>query len=103
MGRMGKDYSKARKKWSIEPRLFGAWMGLARAYCLTSGDDKLTLKRWGKVLELEHERLERLRRCEEENLSVRENFFHSCGWLKHPASRSCELRWWLCGRAPHGR
>lgn len=62
--KFSEDYAGAREKWGIQPQLCNAWMSLARAYCLTSGDDELTMERWAKVFELEHERL---RRCKEEN------------------------------------
>lgn len=53
------DFTSVRQQLPVTPELCSTWMGLARAHCLTHGEDSLTAERWQAVLQLERERLSR--------------------------------------------
>lgn len=58
--RVSEDFANVRAEFSVPQELCSTWMNLARAHCLTYGDNELTADRWHAVAELERERL---RRC----------------------------------------
>jgi len=53
------DFASVRQTANIPPELCHTWMGLARAYCLTHGEQELSAARWSSVLMMEKERLQR--------------------------------------------
>lgn len=55
------NFAAARQEFKVKPELAHTWMSLARARCLTFGEDELSLQRWGEVMELERARLCRCR------------------------------------------
>lgn len=59
--KFGEDFAAARESRDIKPELAHTWMSLARAFCLTYGDDELTMEKWAQVLQMEGERLQRCR------------------------------------------
>jgi len=59
------DFAKVRQELHIGQELGHTWMSLARAQCLTHGEEELTVERWRAVFDLEKERL---RRCKEEGM-----------------------------------
>jgi len=59
--KFGEDFAAAREQRDIKPELAHTWMSLARAFCLTYGDDELSAEKWSQVLEMENERLQRCR------------------------------------------
>ncbi|CAE8651791.1 unnamed protein product, partial [Polarella glacialis] len=59
------DFARVRQELEVGQELGHVWMSLARAQCLTHGEEELTLERWRSVFELEKERL---RRCKEEGM-----------------------------------
>lgn len=61
----GENFAAARQEFKVTPELAHTWMALARARCLTFGEDELSLQRWREVMELEQARL---LRCREDNL-----------------------------------
>jgi len=63
--KFGEDFAVAREQRDIKPELAHTWMSLARAFCLTHGDDMLSADRWSQVLDMEAERLQR---CRQEKL-----------------------------------
>lgn len=63
--KFAEDFSVVRQQQDIKPDLAHTWMSLARAFCLTCGDNDLSAEKWSQVLELEGERL---RRCRQEKL-----------------------------------
>jgi len=63
--KFGADFAAAREQRDIKPELAHSWMSLARAFCLTHGDDELSAEKWSQVLEME---VERLQRCRQEKL-----------------------------------
>jgi len=52
-------FANVRKAYGVPSDLCHVWMSLARAYCLTYGEDELTPARWQALLALETERLQR--------------------------------------------
>lgn len=52
-------FANVRKAFGVPSDLCHVWMSLARAYCLTYGEDELTPARWQALLALETERLQR--------------------------------------------
>jgi len=58
-------FASARQEFKVKPELAHTWMALARARCLTFGEDELSLQRWREVMELERGRLVR---CREDNM-----------------------------------
>jgi hypothetical protein len=68
--RFSRDFASVRAEMPMLPaELCHSWMALARAYCLTHGEEELTMDRWLTVLGLERERLQR---CRQQNLLVQE-------------------------------
>jgi len=66
--RFSQDFVAAREEMPQLPaELCHSWMALARAHCLTHGEEELTMERWLCVLGLERERLQR---CRQQNLLV---------------------------------
>jgi len=63
MNVFGKNFAEARQEFKVTPELAHTWMALARARCLTFGEDELSMQRWQEVMELERTRL---LRCREE-------------------------------------
>lgn len=63
--KFGEDFAVAREQRDVKPELAHTWMSLARAFCLTHGDDELSAEKWTQVLDLEGERLQR---CRQEKL-----------------------------------
>jgi len=63
--RFSEDFAAVRQELQVRPELCHAWMGLARAHCLTYAEEELTAERWKAVLLLERERL---LRCGQEGL-----------------------------------
>jgi len=61
-GRVSEDFSAVRAALQVPPELCHTWMALARAHCLTHGENELTVERWQVVADMERERL---RRCQE--------------------------------------
>merc|ERR1712072_1389616 len=61
----GEDFAKVRQEFKVKPELAHTWMALARARCLTFGEEELSLQRWREVMELE---TSRLRRCCEDGM-----------------------------------
>jgi hypothetical protein len=61
MHKFGEHFAAARQEFKASPDLAHTWMALARARCLTFGEEELSLHRWGEVMELEHDRLCRCR------------------------------------------
>jgi len=61
MKRFGEDFASARQEFKVNPELAHTWMALARARCLTFGEEELSLARWSEVMELEKTRLLRCR------------------------------------------
>jgi len=58
----GRDFHEVRKEFNAcGDELAHTWMSLARARCLSFGENELTLQRWREVLELERNRLVRCR------------------------------------------
>lgn len=65
MHAFGDDFASARQEFKVQPELAHSWMALARARCLTFGEEELSLQRWKEVMELERRRL---LRCREEGM-----------------------------------
>jgi len=63
--RFSEDFATVRQELQVRPELCHAWMGLARAHCLTFAEEELTAERWAAVLQLERQRL---LRCAQEGL-----------------------------------
>jgi hypothetical protein len=63
--KFSEDFASVREQGDTKPELAHAWMSLARAFCLTHGDDELSAEKWSQVFEME---TERLRRCRQEKL-----------------------------------
>lgn len=61
----GENFASARQEFKVSPELAHTWMALARARCLTFGEEELSLQRWREVMELEQTRL---LRCREDSL-----------------------------------
>jgi hypothetical protein len=61
----GEDFARVRQEFKVKAELAHTWMSLARARCLTYGEDELSLERWQEVMEMEKMRL---LRCREDNL-----------------------------------
>jgi hypothetical protein len=61
----GEDFASARQEFKVKPELSHTWMALARARCLTFGEEELSIQRWKEVMELEKTRLSR---CREDKL-----------------------------------
>jgi len=61
----GENFAAARQEFKVGPQLAHTWMALARARCLTFGEEELSLQRWREVMELERARL---LRCREDSL-----------------------------------
>eukprot|EP00933_Yihiella_yeosuensis_P004310 TRINITY_DN108681_c0_g1_i1.p1 TRINITY_DN108681_c0_g1~~TRINITY_DN108681_c0_g1_i1.p1 ORF type:complete len:657 (+),score=140.75 TRINITY_DN108681_c0_g1_i1:68-2038(+) len=59
----GEDFSRVRQELEVGQELGHVWMSLARAMCLTHGEEELTVDRWRSVFELEKQRLQR---CKQE-------------------------------------
>jgi len=57
--RFSEDFAAIRQTAQIPAELCHTWMGLARAYCLTHGEQELSAARWSSVLTMEKERLQR--------------------------------------------
>jgi hypothetical protein len=57
----GEDFAAVRQNFKVKADLANAWMCVARARCLTFGEDELSLQRWREVMELEQTRLCRCR------------------------------------------
>lgn len=57
----GQDFALVRKAFKVKPELAHTWMALARARCLTFGEEELSLQRWREVMEMEKARLGRCR------------------------------------------
>mmetsp|Transcript_125511 Transcript_125511/g.313561 ORF Transcript_125511/g.313561 Transcript_125511/m.313561 type:complete len:638 (-) Transcript_125511:285-2198(-) len=60
--RVSADFSSIRTALEVPSDLCHTWMALARALCLTYGENELTAERWQLVADMERERL---RRCQE--------------------------------------
>lgn len=58
---IGNDFARVRQAYKVKPELINTWMSLARARCLTFGEDELSLQRWREVMEMEASRLGRCR------------------------------------------
>lgn len=63
--RFSEDFAAVRQELKVRPELCHAWMGLARAHCLTFAEEELTAERWSAVHQLEKQRL---LRCAQEGL-----------------------------------
>jgi hypothetical protein len=61
--KFSEDFAAARESRDIKPELAHTWMSLARAFCLTYGDDELSMEKWSQVLEMENARLQRCRQA----------------------------------------
>lgn len=57
----GEDFAAVRQEFKVKPELAHTWMALARARCLTFGEEELSLQRWREIMELEKARLLRCR------------------------------------------
>jgi len=57
--RFSEDFAAVRQTAKVPAELCHTWMGLARAYCLTHGEQELSAARWSSVLTMEKERLQR--------------------------------------------
>lgn len=55
------DFAAARQEFKVKPELAHTWMALARARCLSFGEDQLSLQRWREVITMERSRLLRCR------------------------------------------
>jgi len=55
------DFARARQEFKVKPELAHTWVGLARARCLTFGENELSMQRWREVMEMEQARLCRCR------------------------------------------
>lgn len=56
------DFASLREQQSdVAPELCHTWMTLARACCITHGEEELSLDRWSSILQMESERLQRCR------------------------------------------
>merc|ERR1711953_548442 len=62
----GEDFATVRQNFRVKEDLCHTWMCLARARCLTFGEEEVTMQRWREVLELERVRLTRC--CEDSML-----------------------------------
>lgn len=61
MSVFGNDFAAVRQEFKVSPDLAHTWLSLARARCLTFGEEELSLARWREVMELERTRLLRCR------------------------------------------
>jgi len=61
MKAFGEDFAAARQEFKVKPELAHTWMALARARCLTFGEEELSMQRWREVMQLERTRLCRCR------------------------------------------
>jgi hypothetical protein len=59
------DFAMVRQAYKVGPELASTWMAIARARCLTFGEQALSVERWREVMELEKVRL---CRCREDSL-----------------------------------
>jgi hypothetical protein len=62
----GEAFAAARQNFKVKADLANSWMCIARARCLTFGEDELSLERWHEVMGLEQTRL---CRCREDGMS----------------------------------
>jgi len=65
MNSFSNDFALVRQGFKVKPELAHTWLALARARCLTFGEDEMSPQRWQEVFELEKTRL---CRCREDNL-----------------------------------
>jgi hypothetical protein len=65
MHHFSEDFAAVRQQFMVKPELAHTWMALARARCLTFGEEELSLQRWREVMELEKSRLSR---CQEDKM-----------------------------------
>lgn len=63
--RFSEDFAAVRQELDVPVELGHTWMGLARARCLTLGEEELSAEQWHAVFEFEKERL---RRCKADGL-----------------------------------
>jgi len=59
--RLAGDFSDARQEFQVPSSLCNTWLSLARAHCLSYGEQTLSLERWLSVGALERQRLVRCR------------------------------------------
>jgi hypothetical protein len=65
MSAFAEDFAALRQKFKVREDLANTWMCLARARCLTFGEEEVTMQRWREVIELERMRLTR---CHEDGM-----------------------------------
>merc|ERR1712080_175772 len=51
--KVAENFAAVRQEFRVQPELAHTWMALARARCLTFGENELSLLRWQEVMELE--------------------------------------------------
>jgi len=59
------DFAALRQNFKVKEDLANTWMCLARARCLTFGEEEVTMQRWREVVELERMRMTR---CHEDGM-----------------------------------
>lgn len=67
MQQFGENFAEARQEFQTSADLAHTWMALARARCLTFGEEELSIQRWRELMELERTRLVR---CREDSYSL---------------------------------